>query len=152
MSFANQLQQRSLSAGDVMLPHQHVQFEAIILKDPAAVFPVEFGPYAIMWTNWKKICKFHTSNRQVTQDSQTLADFLWFKMLLIRVGFGFKSVAAVLCPPPAFVCSPTCSAVFFLFFPNSHTSTHPHMANRTDCHQNTVMGLNLTPKQAHTVA
>lgn len=45
MRFANQVQQRGLSADDVMLP---VQFEAIILKDQAAILSVEFSLLAIM--------------------------------------------------------------------------------------------------------
>lgn len=43
-------------------------------------------------------------------------------------------------------------AIFFLlFYSNSHTSTHPHMANRADCHQMAVIGLNPVTKHAYKV-
>lgn len=62
-------------------------------------------------------------------------DVRWFSLLwLIHVGFGFKSVAAVLCPPPASVCLSVCLSAhqrahhffFFSFFKLTqvHTPTH----------------------------
>lgn len=46
------------------------------LENQAVVYLLKIWILAIMETNWEKLCKLQTWNRQVTQDCETCADFL----------------------------------------------------------------------------
>lgn len=147
-----------LSADDAMSLNQLVQCDSTVFRKSGCCLSVE----NLNSRQYGNQLRETTQIADMKQAGYTrFWDVRWFCLLwLIHVGFGFKSVAAVLCPPPASaclyfclsVCSPTCSPFFFLFFfSNSHMSTHPHMANRADCHQMAVIGLNPVTKHAHKV-